>query len=234
MALYQLSSDDLTFPNPQLALDNPNGLLAIGGDLSSTRLINAYKLGIFPWFNPEEPILWWSPNPRGVITPAEFKLNRSTKKSIKRSNFSFTVNQAFSDVIQNCAKLRVKEGTWISDEMISAYTKLHEEKYAHSIEVWQNDKLVGGLYGIGLGALFCGESMFHLATDASKAAFWQLCELAKKFGIQLIDCQMQNSHLQTLGIYEIERNDFLTISAELQQASISSDVWHKRQLKYEW
>ncbi|MCU4674677.1 leucyl/phenylalanyl-tRNA--protein transferase [Catenovulum sp. 2E275] len=226
IALFQLDDDNITFPPAQLALKNPNGLLAIGGDLSPERLLSAYHNGIFPWFSPGEPILWWSPDPRGVLFLNDLHISKSLKKSIRKSDFRFTINQAFSQVIQHCAHIRAEtDGTWITDEMIYAYTQLNQKNHAYSIEVWQNEQLVGGLYGILVGGLFCGESMFHKVTDASKAAFCCLVDLCKRSGVELIDCQMQNSHLQTLGVSEISRNRFLDKLNTLKTKQINRSLW---------
>nr|WP_281281912.1 leucyl/phenylalanyl-tRNA--protein transferase [Catenovulum sediminis] len=205
----------------------------MGGDLSVERLISAYSNGIFPWYNPGEPILWWSPDPRGVIKPEQITANRSLKKSIRKYNYRFTLNQCFSAVIDNCAKLRERnEGTWINKDIQTAYNNLHRAGYAHSLEVWSNDQLVGGLYGVLLGSLFCGESMFHLKTDASKAAFNCLGKHCLANGVQLIDCQMVNPHLQTLGVYEMPRKDFLKIAAQLIHQRNHSKSWLPQELNY--
>ncbi|WP_040394187.1 leucyl/phenylalanyl-tRNA--protein transferase [Catenovulum agarivorans] len=234
MALYQLDPQHIYFPPAQLALESPNGLLAIGGELKPAWLLKAYKNGIFPWFNPGEPILWWSPDPRGVIRPNQIHANKSLRKYLKKSGFSYSVNRAFSQVIQNCATLRQKtDGTWITNEMIQAYIELHQQGHAHSIEVWQNQQLVGGLYGINIGGLFCGESMFHLVSNASKAAFNCLGQVCQQLNIQLIDCQMVNPHLETLGVYEMSRDEFLTELSNLAQRTISADAWIARELIYE-
>lgn len=193
--------------------------------MSTQRLLNAYRNGIFPWYNPDDPLLWWSPDPRGVIHPKNFKLNRSLKKSLRRNQFSFSVNTAFARVIHHCATIRQNEGTWIDENMIAAYNQLHQLGKAHSVEVWQNDQLVGGLYGISVGQVFCGESMFHLVTDASKAAFAMLNQIAIKANIQLIDCQMQNPHLASLGIIEIPRGDFLRQLKQYRDNSIPQNTW---------
>ncbi len=212
MTLYLPSLDhakpDL-FPPVIKALKEPDGLLAFGGDLSFTRLIAAYEQGIFPWFSPEDPYLWWSPSERAVIDPFSFKPSRSLKKHVKRHAYRVSVNQAFNQVITHCATIRGTDKIWITEEMQHAYTLLHQQKRAHSIEVWQEDKLIGGLYGVNVGALFCGESMFSLLPNASKTAFWFFCEHFKQQGGMLIDCQMMTEHLASLGAKPLKRNDFI-------------------------
>jgi leucyl/phenylalanyl-tRNA--protein transferase len=190
-----------------------NGLLAIGGDLSTERLIHAYNNGIFPWYNEDEPLLWWSPNPRMVLFPKDLRVSKSMKTILKRNQFRITFNTAFEDVIHHCANIK-RDGqpdTWITNDMTEAYIKLHKLGIATSVEVWQEDELVGGLYGIDLKAkkVFCGESMFSKVSNASKAAFITLVEHLKTLDYKLIDCQMHTSHLESLGAYEIPRNDFL-------------------------
>ncbi len=229
IALFQLDDDTLTFPPAELALSSPNGLLAIGGDLSAQRLLSAYHSGIFPWFSPGEPILWWSPDPRGVLYLDELHIGRSLKKSLRKIPFKFSINQRFSDVIEACAKIRhEQEGTWITEEMIYAYNELHLNKHAYSVEVWLEDNLVGGLYGILVGGVFCGESMFHTVTNASKAAFCFLVETCRQSGVELIDCQMQNPHLSTLGVSEIPRTTFLEQLNTLKNKQIDKQLWCNR------
>jgi len=203
-----LLGEDISFPDVRLALDDPNGLLAVGGDLSPQRLINAYRQGIFPWFDEEDPILWWSPSPRSVLIPNDIRISRSTKKAIKHSNWQFSVDQAFHEVIAACADQRIEQGTWISEEMIEAYCQLHELGYAHSMEVWNGTTLVGGLYGVHIGHAFFGESMFHRESNASKAATLLLQTMALEHQIELIDCQLQSQHLDSLGAKLIDRQDF--------------------------
>jgi leucyl/phenylalanyl-tRNA--protein transferase len=200
------------FPAIETALSEPDGLLAVGGCLSSERIINAYKQGIFPWYNPEEPILWWSPNPRLVLFPKNLKISRSLKKTLNKQEFSITYDQSFSKVMQCCAAPRAEEaGTWISTEMLLAYSKLHELGVAHSVEAWFEGELVGGLYGIAIGQIFFGESMFHRKTDASKVAFCHLVKQLAKWDYHLIDCQVHTNHLISLGAEEIDRADFASI-----------------------
>lgn len=200
--------DSIAFPNPALA--EPDGLLAIGGDLSSERLLLAYHHGIFPWFSEDDPILWYSPHERCVIFPNRIKQSKSMKKLIKAGAFIVTENQAFEQVIHNCAKISRmgQEGTWITTEMQNAYTALHKKGVANSIEVWKDHELVGGLYGISVGAVFCGESMFSKVSNASKMA---LIHLSQKQGLQLIDCQLPNDHLMSMGAEMISREEYIKI-----------------------
>lgn len=204
-------SEKLWFPDPQESSEE--GLLAIGGDLSTSRLLLAYSSGIFPWFDERQPLLWWSPNPRMVLFPEKFKVSKSLRKTLRSENFKITYNQNFAEVIKNCAsvKRQGESGTWITSEMQMAYLALHQAGHAMSIEVWQNEKLVGGLYGINLREkkIFCGESMFSLVSDASKVAFYHLSQYALKQEYKLIDCQLYNPHLESLGAEEIEREVFL-------------------------
>ena len=197
------------FPPLDTALNRPNGLLAVGADLSVPRLVEAYRHGIFPWFNPGEPLMWWSPDPRMVLFPDEFKVSRSLKKRLQRADYELRVDTAFSRVMRECAVPRDGQGgTWISPAMIAAYTALHEEGYAHSYETWIGDELAGGLYGVAIGRAFFGESMFARQTDASKIALAHLAsDLAvREFGF--IDCQMSTSHLASLGARLLTRVEF--------------------------
>lgn len=204
-------SEHIVFPKQSDA--DEDGMLAIGGDLSTERLIHAYKNGIFPWFNEDEPILWWSPDPRMVLFPKELRVSKSMKTILKRGEFKITFNKAFEEVIQNCAQIKRngQAGTWITTDMTTAYCKLHKLGIAHSVEVWQADELVGGLYGIDLKEqhVFCGESMFSKASNASKVAFISLVKHLKTKHYKLIDCQVYNSHLESLGAREIPREKFL-------------------------
>jgi len=222
--IYWLDDDPTLFPHPNSALNEPNGLLAAGGDLSSRRLVNAYSLGIFPWYNEDEPILWWSPSPRCVIKPSHFTPSKSLKKIIKKNKFEVRFNQNFKEVITNCAQAR-SEGTWINQDIIAAYSKLNTEGFAHSVECYENNVLVGGLYGIALGGVFFGESMYSKVSNASKVAFAFLCEQLTKWGFTLIDCQVYSEHLDSLGAIEISRDSF---SNELNTGlTIStSPRWH--------
>ena len=206
MAIFALS-DELIFPPVHLA--EPNGLLAIGGDLSPERLLLAYRSGIFPWYD-EPPILWWSPDPRFVLFPDELKISKSLKPLLNRNAFEFTTNKAFKEVIEHCKKVPRpgQDGTWINEELIASYTKLHEMGYAHSAEVWHNDELVGGLYGIKLGKIFFGESMFSLVSNASRYAFVKYGQQLKNEGIELIDCQIHSEYLESMGARMIEGEEF--------------------------
>nr|WP_131775962.1 leucyl/phenylalanyl-tRNA--protein transferase [Legionella impletisoli] len=202
-----MSKQDDSFPDPKQFDDQ--GLIAIGGDLSPPRLLKAYCSGIFPWYEPGQPILWWSPNPRMILLPDSFKRSRSLKKSLKKP-FCFTVDSAFPAVIHACATTSDRtHRTWITPEMINAYIKLHELGYAHSVEVWQDTKLVGGLYGLSLGGVFFGESMFHKVRDTSKLAFSYLSQLLKIWNFDFIDCQLPTHHLSSLGATIISRHDYL-------------------------
>jgi len=188
-----------------------DGLLAVGGDLSVDRLVLAYSMGIFPWYSDEYPILWWSPDPRLVLIPEELKVAKTLKQTIRKGVFRVTTNQAFEEVIRNCATIQRKgeQGTWITEEMIRAYIRLHQAGYAHSVESWDGDELAGGLYGVMLGRAFFGESMFAKKTDASKVAFAVYAtELAQK-GFELIDCQVTTQHLKRFGAREIPRAEFM-------------------------
>ena len=195
---------------PPVEMADRDGLLAIGGDLKTERLLLAYRKGIFPWFNENEPIGWWSPGPRFVLFPDELKLSKSMKTVMNAGKFTFRHNTAFAEVIQNCKSINRKgqDGTWISADMQKAYTRLHELGYAHSAETWMNDKLVGGLYGIRLGKIFFGESMFSKIPNASKYAFINFISLLKKDKVQLIDCQVYTAHLESLGARMIKREQF--------------------------
>lgn len=210
------------FPPLNLALTEPNGLIAIGGDLSLNRLLNAYKNGIFPWFSHDsdirvEPILWWSPNPRMVLFPEALKISNSLKKTIKKQAFEIKFNTNFEAVIRACSQTPRdgQPGTWITEEMIEAYCNLHQAGFAISAEAWQKGTLVGGCYGIQIGHMFYGESMFHHVTDASKVAFVHLVEHLKNAGVGLIDCQMKTAHLASFGAQEIARTEFIAKLAAL-------------------
>jgi leucyl/phenylalanyl-tRNA--protein transferase len=208
MPVYQLS-EDLVFPPPYLA--SKSGLLAIGGDLSCKRLLLAYSMGIFPWYSAGEPILWWSPDPRLVLYPDEFKISRSLKKTIKKQAFNVTMDRAFDDVISECAQVRLEnnEGTWIVQEMVRAYCRLHENGFAHSVEAWQDGSLAGGLYGVSLGKCFFGESMFTRIANASKVALAALMAYLQARDFAFIDCQIATEHLISFGAREISRSRYL-------------------------
>lgn len=205
-----LLTNKLVFPEVQLA--DENGMIAIGGDLSVERLTLAYKSGIFPWFNQGEPIIWYSPNPRMILFPSELKISKSMKQVLRKKEFKVTFNQNFEQVIFNCKHIfrTADQGqTWITDEMQKAYINLHKKGIAKSVEVWQNDVLVGGLYGVDLGEVFCGESMFSKVSNASKMAFIYLVQKLESENYKLIDCQVYNNHLASLGAREIPREEFL-------------------------
>lgn len=204
-----LLDEDLWFPPVEYASEE--GILAIGGDLSVERLLLAYRSGIFPWFNENEPIVWYSPDPRMVLFPEKLKVSKSMKQLIKSDKFTVTFNKDFAGVIANCKDIfrRGQGGTWITKEMQQAYINFHKQGYAKSVEVWQNDELVGGLYGIDLGSVFCGESMFSKVSNTSKLAFIMLVESLKKQHYKLIDCQVYTDHLASLGAEEISRSEFL-------------------------
>ncbi|MBP4136499.1 leucyl/phenylalanyl-tRNA--protein transferase [Flavobacterium geliluteum] len=203
--------EELFFPPVSEA--DEDGILAVGGDLSPARLELAYKNGIFPWFNEGEPILWWAPDPRMVLFFDELIVSKSMRKILKSNQFKLTFNQNFAAVISNCQKIKRdgQNGTWISNKMIDAYCQLNAQGLAKSVEVWQDDVLVGGLYGIDLGVVFCGESMFSKVSNASKVAFIALVEHLKKENYKLLDCQVYNPHLESLGCREIDREEFMSI-----------------------
>ena len=206
-----LLSNELYFP-PVTEAD-VEGILAIGGDLSTQRLLLAYRNGIFPWYTDDEPIIWWCPNPRFVLFPDEIKISKSMRAVVKKQTYSFTINNCFNNVIKNCKTINREgqSGTWISEEFIDAYTNLHNLGYALSAETWKNNKLVGGLYGVKMGNIFFGESMFSLSPNASKFAFIQLVQHLKNEGVKLIDCQVYTNHLESLGAKMIDRNDFMRL-----------------------
>ena len=209
MPVYQLIPNITLFPPAEEA--EADGLLAVGGDLTKERLLAAYRQGIFPWYEVGQPILWWCPNPRLVLFPEEIKISRSLRKILRKQEFEISFDSSFENVIKSCADVRTEQGkgTWIIPEMQQAYTELHQEGYAHSVESWLNGELVGGLYGISLGQCFFGESMFSTVSDSSKAALVALAEFSKQVGIKIIDCQMTTQHLLSLGAREIDRQSFL-------------------------
>ncbi|WP_325893351.1 leucyl/phenylalanyl-tRNA--protein transferase [Grimontia sp. NTOU-MAR1] len=232
MTIYLPPLDDNnpeSFPPVSSALEEPDGLLAIGGDLSPERLRAAYSQGIFPWFGVDEPLLWWSPAERAVINPTSFVPSRSLRKYVRKQGYRVSINRAFDQVIQHCALIRGEHQVWITPEMRHAYKRLHQLGSAHSVEVWQEDELVGGLYGVNIGSLFCGESMFSLKTNASKTALWYFCEHFRCHGGKLIDCQMMTDHLTSLGAEPIQRQDFTQLLSELKHqitdASLFRSQW---------
>jgi len=206
-----LDPNEISFPDPELT-DSESGLLAIGGDLSSERLLFAYQIGLFPWFNEGEEILWWCPDPRFVLVPDEVKISKSMKKILRDGVFTFTENQCFREVMKECknAYRKDQDGTWISDELIASFTTLHEHGFAKSFEVWQNEELVGGFYGLQIGKVFCGESMFAKVSNASKAGFLNFI-LEHKNNLELIDCQIYSEHLESLGARMIPKKEYLQI-----------------------
>jgi leucyl/phenylalanyl-tRNA---protein transferase len=207
---------DSHFPPVEQATADPNGLLAAGGDLSVARLVEAYGNGIFPWFNEDQPILWWSPDPRMVLFPAELKVSRSLARTLRNSRFEVRADTAFRDVIQGCRmRRRDQAGTWISAPMVEAYCELHRAGVAHSVETWLDAELVGGLYGVALGRAFFGESMFTRATDASKVALVTLVRQLERWGFEMVDCQMNTAHLASFGAREIARAEFTRRLREL-------------------
>ena len=209
-----LLTDDIIFPPVEMA--DAEGLLAVGGNLSSERLLLAYRSGIFPWYNEGEPILWWSPDPRMVLSPAELKVSKSMQTVLNNGKFRFTINRSFTQVMQHCKSTfrKQQEGTWISPAMQDAYTELHQLGHAHSAEAWLNGELVGGLYGIRVGKVFCGESMFSSVSNASKFAFIKYVQQLQKEGVVLIDCQVYTPHLASLGASLVERKKFIALLHE--------------------
>lgn len=204
-----LLSEPVGFPPPHLASDS--GLLAVGGDLQKERLLTAYAMGIFPWYSPEEPILWWSPDPRMVLYPEELHVSRRLRRTLRQGRFEVTADRDFASVIRHCAQVPRAQGpgTWIVEEMMEAYTRLHEDGYAHSVEVWQEGRLTGGVYGVSLGDCFFGESMFSRVRDASKVAFVHLVRGLRRRNCRLVDCQVASAHLTRFGAREIPRSTFL-------------------------
>ncbi len=216
------------FPPVSSALTDPDGLLAVGGCLSTKRIISAYTQGIFPWYSDGEPILWWSPNPRLVLLPDKLHISKSLKKTLRKQALNISFDQAFTEVIQACAAPRYdEEGTWLTQEMQVAYIKLHHEGYAHSIEVWHQEQLIGGLYGLAIGQVFFGESMFHRQTDASKIAFIHLVKYLTDWNYKLIDCQVQTQHLMSLGAEEITRPQFMSLLDQYHSCPPHAQAWQK-------
>ncbi|MCC6696592.1 MAG: leucyl/phenylalanyl-tRNA--protein transferase [Candidatus Hydrogenedentes bacterium] len=224
MPLFRLS-EDLIFPPPHLALDD--GLLAIGGDLSVDRLLLAYRMGIFPWYTENDPILWWSPDPRMVMTPTQLHVSRRLEREIKAGTFTVTMDTAFADVIRACAEVRgpQRNGTWIVPEMERAYIALHVAGYAHSVECWKDGALAGGLYGVSQGACFFGESMFSKESNASKVAFTSLVRQLGAWAFRLVDCQMHTPHLERLGAREVSRARFLRMLQDGLAAETRRGAW---------
>jgi leucyl/phenylalanyl-tRNA--protein transferase len=227
MPIYLLSEDELQFPHPSLTSEN--GILAVGGDLSAERLILAYQYGIFPWFNEGDPILWWSPDPRFVLFPEELKVSRSMRPYFNQKKFGCTIDRDFGAVIRHCQQNRrgrqAGMGTWITEEMLEAYIRLHELGFAHSVEVWKGDELVGGLYGLAFGKCFFGESMFTKVSNASKFGFINLVRYLEERGFWLIDCQQETRHLASLGARSISRKKFLSILEKNREEDGAIGKW---------
>jgi leucyl/phenylalanyl-tRNA---protein transferase len=230
--LYQLSATDIAFPNPEYALEYPDGLLAIGGDLSLGRLSNAYSHGIFPWFSEGEPIMWWSPSERGIVELDSFHISKSLRKHLKKHPVNVTINTAFEEVIEACRDQRIDtDGTWITPDMLAAYINAHEAGIAHSLEVWSEGALVGGLYGIMQNGVFCGESMFHHQSNCSKLAMWALVNWLKRHDAHFIDCQLENPYLTSLGAKLLPRSAFLAKLKAAQSYAVSPNMWAPQELK---
>ncbi len=211
---FVLTNPKTPFAEVSLALEEPNGLIGVGGELSAERLIEAYQKGIFPWYSEGDPVLWYSPNPRMIVTPDKLHISKSLQKTLNRKTFEIKVDHDFRSVIRHCktAKRKEQDGTWIDNDMVNAYTDLYEKGVAHSVEVYQDGELAGGLYGVSMGRVFFGESMFSLVPDASKVA---LVYLTKNMSYQLIDCQVESPHLKSLGAFNIERSAFINLLKDL-------------------
>jgi leucyl/phenylalanyl-tRNA--protein transferase len=227
--IVRLKNTDAVFPPCHTASTDPDGLLAIGGKLTSKRLVAAYKNGIFPWFNDDNnEILWWCPSERAVMTPGKMKVSKSLRKTLNSKKFKIKADQNFSKIIRLCAtntNRKLSSDTWITNNMIEAYSKLHAQGIAHSIEVYEDNELVGGLYGVAIGGFFCGESMFYQSPDASKVAFYYLQEYLRKHEYDLIDCQIMNPHLLSLGAFNISRDNFLKQLNISSMKSLNQNKW---------
>ena len=244
MQIPLLDFVDPQFPNPDRALLEPDGLLAAGGNLKPATILNAYREGIFPWYGEDDPILWWSPCTRCVLYPQKFHQSRSLGRALRRQNYKVTTNNAFAEVIRACSAPRDSapdesaDSTWITPEMIEAYGELHRQGYAHSVEVWWDEELAGGLYGLSIGPFFCGESMFSKRPNVSKIAMAHLCRWALDSGLQLIDCQLVNPHLLTLGAEAMERKHFLSLLRRSRDKAINwasfGNQQHPGNLEYNW
>lgn len=232
MTLYlaELDSNEIWFPPNSEALSEPNGLLAYGGDLSVERLLFAYQNGIFPWYGPGEPILWWTPTPRAVFDPKTFKPSKSLRKFQKKAQYRVSINLNTDEVIDYCASTRCVEETWLNDDMRSAYKSLAKKGLCHSVEVWDDNTLIGGLYGVSIGSIFCGESMFSLKTNASKVALWYFCKHFNSHMGQIIDCQVMNDHLLSLGALELEREIFMQKLLSFKDENLSENCFKKQWL----
>ncbi len=230
LALRRLRPEDppAAFPDPARALREPNGLLAVGGDLSPERLLYGYRYGIFPWYDTGLPILWWSPDPRAIIRPGTLHISRSLHRRMRRGGYDIRFDTAFSQVMEGCAGPRPQHpegGTWINDEMKEAYGRLHDLGHAHSAEMWRDDALVGGLYGVAVGRVFFGESMFSRVTDASKIVLATLMQHLGRWGYAFMDCQMQTEHLASMGSVPVPRPDFLSLVARHSDEPVHDDAW---------
>ena len=223
--IYELDPDYPGFPNPEEA--EPDGLVAIGGDLSPQRLINAYCQGLFPWYNEGDPIMWWSLDPRMVLFPDEFRCSKSLRRLVRSGRFEVRIDTCFEAVMRNCGAVKRpdQDGTWITPEMLEAYVRLHQLGLAHSFETFLEGRLVGGLYGVSVGQIFCGESMFHIETDASKVAMVRLVEFCRQHNFRLIDAQQETSHLASLGARPIKRSDYLAILDSLDFSETLLGSW---------
>ena len=235
MTLTWLDADRIGFPDIEQALADPNGLLAAGGSLSPDWLIHAYQHGIFPWFEADQPILWWCPDPRMVLLPSELHISRSLYKLLRNHSYQLSIDQDFAGIISACSEPRSKsEGTWITPELKAAYQHLHLLGIAHSVEVWEQDRLVGGLYGVALGKVFFGESMFSRSSNCSKLALVFLVQHLRKWGYELIDCQVATRHLASLGAREIPRRDFLARLRELINGQVKPAFWPSSAIEKTW
>jgi leucyl/phenylalanyl-tRNA--protein transferase len=227
LAWLDPDDDNQGFPNPDLALREPDGLLAVGGNLSPKRLLEAYRRGIFPWYSAGQPILWWSPDPRTVLFPGCIKISRSLRKAIRKGGFSITMDTAFATVIRGCGEPRGgDEGTWITPEINDAYCRLHALGYAHSVEIWQHGRLVGGLYGVAIGRVFYGESMFSRVSDASKITLVALAQQLQRWAFGVIDCQLHTAHLMSLGAEDIRRPTFIRLLDRYCPKEGYNGLWH--------
>jgi len=222
MKLVLMDQDHPEFPSPDNALDDPDGLLAVGGNLRPDTLLTAYSQGIFPWFQDDDPILWWNPSTRCIIEPENLYISSRLRRLLRQNRYTVTGDTVFEKVISACAKPRDDGGTWITDEMIEAYIELFHQGYAHCVEVWQEDNLVGGIYGVLIGKIFCGESMFSTVDNGSKIAIAHLCQWMQVSGMQWLDCQLVNPHLTSLGAHSIKRSVFLK---ELQNTPCIKRGW---------
>lgn len=237
MVIYlpELSADPTVFPPLEQALTEPDGLLAMGGDLSTERLFCAYRQGVFPWFSEGDPLLWWSPSTRAAFAPKSLRINRSLQKQLKKNNYCIRLNQHFAKVIDACSQPRAKQaGTWIVSSMKEAYLALHHAGHAHCVEVWQHDELIGGCYGVQVGQLFCGESMFNTQPNAAKIALCALQVQLQRFGGGWIDCQLMNPFLQQLGAQPETRSDYLVRLAALKELPLSHECWKSQTLAKDW